>query len=73
MPDVKYQIVQSIACLGEEKNGWVKELNLIAWNGNKPKYDIRPWSNDHSQMGKGITLTTEELVALKNALNDLIS
>lgn len=72
MPDLKFEIMQNIACLGEEKNGWVKELNLISWNGNASKYDIRAWSNDHTKMGKGVTLTAEELTLLKDVLNELI-
>ena len=47
MPEIKYEITQSIACLSEDKNGWTKELNLVSWNGNTPKYDIRSWSADH--------------------------
>jgi hypothetical protein len=26
----------------EEK--WTKEVNLVAWNGGKPKIDIRDWN-----------------------------
>ena len=47
------------------------ELNLISWNGNAPKYDIRSWSPDHEKMGKGITLTGEELAELKSILDTL--
>ena len=72
MPESKYEITQSIACLSEEKNGWTKELNLVSWNGNAPKYDIRSWSADHSKMGKGITLTKEELVQLASVLQELL-
>ena len=72
MPEIKYEITQSIACLSEEKNGWTKELNLVSWNGNVPKYDIRSWSADHSKMGKGITLTKEELVQLASVLRELL-
>lgn len=72
MPEIKYEITQSIACLSEEKNGWTKELNLVSWNGNAPKYDIRSWSADHSKMGKGITLTKEELVQLASVLQELL-
>ena len=72
MPEIKYEITQSIACLSEEKNGWTKELNLVSWNGNAPKYDIRSWSADHSKMGKGITLTKEELVQLALVLRELL-
>ena len=72
MPEIKYEITQSIACLSEEKNGWTKELNLVSWNGNAPKYDIRSWYADHSKMGKGITLTKEELVQLASVLRELL-
>ena len=68
MADLKFEIEQNIACLSEEKGGWTKELNLVSWNGNEPKYDIRSWSSDHTKMGKGITFSKEELTALKNSL-----
>jgi len=41
--------------------GWTLEVNKVSWNGNAPKWDIRPWNEDHSQCGKGITLTDEQL------------
>ena len=36
-----------------------------------PKYDIRDWAPDNSKMGKGISLTHDELAILKGILNDL--
>ena len=72
MAELKYEIIQNIACLSEEKSGWTKELNLISWNENEPKYDIRAWSEDHSKMGKGITLSKEELSVLKDVLTELL-
>ena len=72
MPEFRYEVSQSIACLSEEKNGWTKDLNLVSWNGNSPKYDIRSWSADQSKMGKGITLTKEELVQLASVLQELL-
>ena len=72
MDTLKYEITQSIGCLSTEKNGWTKELNKVSWNNNTPKYDIRSWSPDHSRMGKGVTLTDEELKVLKSVLMELI-
>ena len=69
---IKFEIKQNIACLSAESRGWTKEINLVSWNGNEPKYDMRSWSADHSQMGKGITLTKEELTALRDVLNELL-
>lgn len=72
MADLKFEIKQSIACLSNETNGWTKELNMVSWDGRPPKYDIRAWSPDHSKMGKGVTLTTDELTVLKNVLVELL-
>ncbi len=68
MADIKYEIIKEIAVLSEGSKGWRKELNLISWNDREPKYDIREWSPDHEKMGKGITLTAEELRKLLDAL-----
>lgn len=65
MADIKFEIIKNVAVLSEGSKGWKKELNLISWNNNEPKYDIREWSPDHTKMGKGITLTKEELLMLK--------
>ena len=71
MADVKYEIKQSIACLSGETRGWTKEINLVSWNDSEAKYDIRAWSSDHSKMGKGITLSKDELLTLKEVLDEL--
>jgi len=57
--------------LSESPKGWKKELNLISWNGREPKYDLREWSPDHSKMGKGVTLTADELKKMRGNLNQL--
>jgi hypothetical protein len=66
--EIKYEIVQTITVLSESAKGWKKELNLISWNGREPKYDIRDWSENHEKMGKGVTLSKEELSKLKEIL-----
>lgn len=68
MAEFKYEITEEIGVLGENARGWTKELNMISWNGSKPKYDIRDWAPDHSRMGKGVTLTEEEAETLKELL-----
>jgi len=71
MAEVKYEIVETVAVLSEGNKGWKKELNLISWNGREPKYDIRDWSEDHTKMGKGVTLSLSELQLLKESLTKL--
>ena len=58
---VTFLITDHIADLQEKNNGWMKELNLVRWNGNKtPKFDIRDWSRDHLRMSRGLTFTEFE-------------
>ncbi len=61
MAEFKYQITEELGVLSESNNGWKKEFNKISWNERNPKYDIRDWANEHERMGKGVTLTEEEL------------
>lgn len=71
MADLKYEIKESIGSISENSKGWTKELNLISWNDREPKYDIRDWAPDHEKMGKGLTLTKDELIKLRDLINQM--
>jgi len=71
MSDIKYEIIKKIGVLSKSASGWAKELNLISWNERDAKYDIREWSADGVKMGKGVTFSKEELLALKEILNKI--
>jgi hypothetical protein len=69
MSEVTYEVVKKFGTISVNKDGWTKELNLVSWNGFKPKYDLREWSPDHTQMGKGLTFTQREIEDLADLLN----
>lgn len=71
MADIKFEIKKSIGVIGEGTKGWKKEVNIVSWNDRKPKLDIRDWDENHEKMGKGITLSRDEVEELKNLLSDL--
>ncbi|NLP48479.1 MAG: hypothetical protein GX345_05985 [Clostridiales bacterium] len=71
MADFKWEIVESIGVISENPKGWTKEFNMVSWNGRDAKYDIREWSPDHETMSKGLTFTKDEILALKDLLNNL--
>lgn len=71
MAEIKYEIIKNIGELSESPKGWKKELNLVSWNEKGPKYDIREWSPEHDKMSKGITLSKEEIIKLRDILNDI--
>ena len=72
MADIKFEIKEELGVLSESAKGWTKELNLISWNGAEAKYDLRDWSPNHEKMGKGITLTADEVQALYKLLNRIV-
>ncbi len=72
MAEINYDVVKGYGVLSEGKGGWQKELNLVAWNGRQAKFDIRDWAPDHEKMGKGITLTKEEAIKLRDLLTSAL-
>lgn len=72
MADFKYEVVEQIGVLStNKKTGMNKELNFVSWANREPKFDIREWSDDHTNMSKGVTFTKEEIIALRDILNEL--
>ena len=72
MADIKFEIKETLGAIAESAKGWKKELNIISWNGKEAKYDLREWSPDHEKMGKGVTLTNDELKSLRDLLNSIV-
>jgi hypothetical protein len=68
MANIKYTIQKEIATLSVNSNGWKKQLNLVSWNDTKPKFDIRTWDETQSKMGKGVTLSEDEMRKLYESL-----
>lgn len=62
--ELKFEIINQIGVISTSASGWNVELNRVSWNGNEPKYDVRTWSPDHTKMGKGVTLSEDEVISL---------
>lgn len=71
MADFKFDIKKNLGVLSENSKGWKREVNVICWNNKPAKVDIREWDDNHENMGKGITLNKEELIQLKDLINDI--
>ena len=69
--DVTFEIMEHIGVIDEINNReekWTKEINVVAWNGGKPKIGIKDWNATHERMSRGITLTEEQGEKLVKAL-----
>ncbi|MCD8214465.1 MAG: hypothetical protein LUC97_02280 [Clostridiales bacterium] len=73
MNNIKYEIKKQLGIISTSPKGWTKEINLVSWNGAEPKYDIRDWSPEHDKMGKGITLTKDEIGNVYRILGEILS
>lgn len=73
--EIKYKVVEQIGTLDSDST-MPKELRIIKWNDNEPKYDIRGWSidkNGNEKMTKGCSFDREELYSLYEILNKLFA
>ena len=68
MSEIKCTTIEKIGIIRQSTNGWNKELRLVSWNDADPKYDIRDWAPEHEKMGKGVTLSEDEMAKLKDLL-----
>ncbi len=66
-----FSIEKEFGVLSTSKAGWQTKLTSVSWAGREAKYDLRSWSPDGAKMSKGISLTQEELKALKELLNSI--
>lgn len=74
MSEFIYKIEKQIVTLSD--NGKLStELNVVRFGNSEPKYDLRRWrrslSSGEKNMQKGVTMTAEEVVKLRDALNSL--
>lgn len=69
--EVQFEIKKQICTLNPDApDAWTLELNIVAWNGGAPKWDIRHWNDDHTRMGRGLTFTDDEMATLVGAYYD---
>ena len=70
MEPITMKIEKEIGVLSKNERGYTKEVNLISWNGQPAKLDVREWYPGHERCGKGITLTIPEGEELVKRLQD---
>ena len=51
--NVRFTVVKKLGVIKEYPDKWCKAANIIKWNDDEPKIDIRDWKFD----GEGNTMT----------------
>ena len=71
MAVVNFEIFKVLGTLSEDKDGWKKQLTCTSWGRYNPKFDLRAWDSEDAGMKKGVTMTLEEIIALRDILNSV--
>ena len=53
------------------KSSGISPRTYTSWNNRGEKFDLRSWNEEHTAMTKGLTLTKDELMKLRDILNDI--
>lgn len=67
--EFSFEIIKQIAVI-DDSGSWKLELNIVKFGDSDPKIDIRKWNDDHTKMGKGLSLSDDEYKNLVNVLED---
>ena len=68
--DIRFTVVKKLGIIKKYPDEWRKEANIIKWNEDEPKIDIRDWNftKENPTMTRGITLTSKEAIELAGNL-----
>lgn len=66
---MEYEIIKRLGVLEGNPEGFHTEVNIISWDGNPPKLDIRKWNAD--RMSRGLSLSKDGLEKLREILKDV--
>lgn len=66
---INHKIIGNTNIISETANAdWNLELGLVSWFNKNPKIDLHHWSSDHLNMDKGIRLTKDEAIKVRDVL-----
>lgn len=66
---MKYKIIKRLGVLEGKEDGFHVEANIIAWDDNLPKLDLRKWNGN--KPSKGFCLSEAGLEKLREMLKDV--
>ena len=72
--NIALNVIDECGVIADRGKGGIVRLDYGTWSdGSEPKYEIRIWKEKDGEMKatKGIGLTGEELIALRDILNEM--
>ena len=64
-----YEIIKRLGILEGDPEGFHIEANIMSWDKNPPKLDIRKWNGD--RLSKGLAISKEGMERLREILKDV--
>ena len=72
--EIALNVIEECGVIADREKGGIVRLDYGTWSeGSEPKYELRIWKEKDGEMkaAKGIGLTGEELIALRDLLNEM--
>lgn len=73
--EFEFSVIEKLGVISQSESGnQYFAFNRISYEGNEAKFDLRRWfyTENGLRMGKGVTLTLEELKKLREIINDYL-
>lgn len=69
--EIVFEVVEDFGSFGDRN--WMFHLTKTSFNGGEARYDLRPWNEDMTAMGKGVRFKDKsELFDLLNIIEDAL-
>lgn len=66
--EIAYKVHNHCGVLKHGTKGWSRQVNLVQWTDTPVLLDVRDWNYDQTKYTKGITMTRDEAVRLRDIL-----
>lgn len=63
MKDITYEIIEHIGVFDDSSDTWTGQVNIVSWNGNKPKIDVRYWNAEVPTKNRRVGTLSDEAAA----------
>ena len=69
--EIKLEVIKHLGTLRENNKGFTTEVNILRWNDDAPKMDVRQWTPDtHHPLKVGFSLTESQALKLYEILRN---
>lgn len=58
--EITFEIKEHLGIFDDANEQWVGQVNLVSWNGNAPKIDVRYWKVDEPEKNRKLGTLSDD-------------